>query len=141
MGLVMALTESGMITLLKDLNWQDPAKSVWVVNTSASVWFGLALIVQGLLTGSDRADILESGTWWDAAVLTAFHSVTMFSGYWLRYYAIPRLSTVSFAILSYAGLLASYMFGLVIVGERPGWMSVVGAAIIVGSGLALRFVK
>jgi len=65
----------------------------------------------------------------------------MFSGYWLRYYAIPRLSTVSFAILSYAGLLASYMFGLVIVGERPGWMSVVGAAIIVGSGLALRFVK
>jgi len=141
MGLVMALTESGMITLLKDLNWRDPAKSVWVVNTSASVWFGLALIVQGLLTGSDRADILESGTWWDAAVLTAFHSVTMFSGYWLRYYAIPRLSTVSFAILSYAGLLASYMFGLVIVGERPGWMSVVGAAIIVGSGLALRFVK
>ena len=138
MGLIMALTESGMHTILKGLNWLDPAKSVWVVNASASVWLGIALFIQELFYNGKHDPVSEKGTWWDAVLLTAFHGVTLFSGYWLRYYAVPRLSTVTYSILSYAGLLASYLFGLFFLGERPGWMSIAGACVILGSGLALQ---
>ena len=137
MGLLMALTESGMFVLLKGLGWMDPAKSVWVVNAGAAAWFGLALFVQEILKdGTSEAHM--TGTWWDAAALTAFHGISHFSGYWLRFYAVPRLSTVTYSILSYAGLLAAYLFGLVFVKETPGWMSVIGAAVIVGSGIILH---
>jgi drug/metabolite transporter (DMT)-like permease len=44
-------------------------------------------------------------------------------------------------MLSYSGLLATYVFGVVFLGEVPGWQSVVGALIIVCSGLALQFEK
>jgi drug/metabolite transporter (DMT)-like permease len=138
MGIVMALTESGMHTILKELNWMDAAKSVWVVNASASVWFGGALFLQELFFGGSRDPVSEKGTWWDAVLLTLFHGVSLFSGYWLRYYAVPRLPTVTYSILSYAGLLASYLFGYFFLGEHPGWLSLVGAAIIIGSGLALQ---
>jgi len=142
MGLLMALSESSMVVILKMLGWRDPAKSVFVVNSSSSVLLAFFLIAKELMDNSAGAttSIIKTGaTLWDAIGLTAFHSITMFSGYWLRFYAVPRLSTVTYAILSYAGLIASYLFGIVFLKEVPGWISVGGAALIVLSGLALQF--
>jgi drug/metabolite transporter (DMT)-like permease len=142
MGLLMALSESSMVVLLKILGWRDPAKSVFVVNSSSSVLLALFLIAKELVDHSAGATmtIIKSGaTWWDAIGITAFHSITLFSGYWLRYYAVPRLSTVTYAILSYAGLIASYLFGIMFLKEVPGWISVAGAVLIVLSGMALQF--
>lgn len=140
MGLVMALTEAGMHAILKGLDWRDPAKSVWVVNSSASAWmFGILGLQEIFYDGKGGFSLQMGGTWWDALLLTAFHSVTLFSGYWLRFFAVPRLSSVTYSILSYAGLLASYVFGLLFLKEQPGWLSIIGAVIIVGSGLALQF--
>jgi len=133
-GLVMALTESGMYVLLKALGWRDPAKSVWVVSTSASLWLGAILGLQYLLVGGLPA---MNGSFDDMTLLTLFHGFTLFSGYWLRFFAVPRLSTVTYSILSYAGLLASYIFGFLFLKEHPGWISVVGAAVIVACGLAV----
>lgn len=142
MGLLMAVSESTMVVLLKLIGWRDPAKSVFVVNASASVWLGALLLISELfgstlgIFGSHAAK--WNGTWGDAALLTLFHSMTLFGGYWLRYYAVPRLSTVTYAMLSYAGLIASYLFGILFVKETPGWISVVGAALILVSGLCLQ---
>ena len=139
MGLIMAMTESGMHTTLKGLGWRDPAKSVWVVNSAAAVWLAGALGLQSLLDGRHTGPVgITSGSWGDAAALTAFHAVTMFSGYWLRFFAIPRLSTVTYSILSYAGLISAYLFGLVFLGERPGWVSLGGAVLILISGILLQ---
>lgn len=136
MGLIMALTESVMHTILKRLNWLDPAKSVWVVNGGAAAWLAVATAANWVLDGGAKG--LDTGaTWLDAVWLSLFHGVSMFSGYWLRFFAVPRLSTVAYSMLSYAGLLASYLFGLVFLGERPGWMSLVGALFILGSGVGL----
>jgi drug/metabolite transporter (DMT)-like permease len=139
MGLVMAITESGMYTILRHLGWRDPAKSVYVVNAAASGWLGAVLGIQKLFF-SDGAPIigLQSGTWFDALWLTAFHSLSMFGGYWLRFFATPRLPTVTYSILSYAGLLASYLFGLFFLKERPGWLSITGAALILAAGVLLQ---
>jgi drug/metabolite transporter (DMT)-like permease len=138
MAVLMALSEAGMHTVLKSVGWLDPAKSVWVVNTSASLFLAAFTGISGIFGSAERPK--NSATFGDAAALTAFHSFSLFSGYWLRFYAVPRLSTVSYSILSYAGLLASYLFGLVFLGEKPGWMSLVGAAFIVAGGLLLQTV-
>ena len=136
MALLMALTESGMHTILRAMKWADPAKAVWIVNTSASLWLGGAMAVQQLVFGVEQQ--AWTGTWWDQLLLTGFNSLSIFTGYWLRYYAVPRLSSSVYSMLSYAGLLASYLFGLAFLGEVPGWQSVLGALIIVGAGLALQ---
>jgi drug/metabolite transporter (DMT)-like permease len=140
MGLLMAITESAMHTILKGLRWMDAAKSVWVVNSSASVWLGLAMVIQWFLGDGKVAATQISGaaTWLDAFWLTAFHAITMFSGYWLRFFAVPRLTTVSYSMLSYAGLIASYLFGLLFLNERPGWVSLLGALLIVVGGAIIQ---
>jgi drug/metabolite transporter (DMT)-like permease len=136
-GLFMAFTESGMYVLLKGLGWRDPAKSVFVVSTSASIWLGAIIGLQHILFGNvpEFKGTIDDITW-----LSMFHAVSLFSGYWLRFFAVPRLSTVTYSILSYAGLLAAYIFGIVFLKETPGWLSIVGATIIVASGLAIQMV-
>jgi drug/metabolite transporter (DMT)-like permease len=139
MGLVMALTESAMHTLLRGIGWRDPAKSVWVVNGSASAWLAAALGIDWLSDGNiGGGHMSTAASWLDAFWLTVFHGVSMFSGYWLRFFAVPRLSVVTYSILSYAGLLASYLFGMLFLGERPGWLSLLGATLIVASGVLLQ---
>jgi drug/metabolite transporter (DMT)-like permease len=137
MGLLMALTESGMHTIMRSLGWRDPAKGVWVLSTSATGWLAALTGIQKVVD-PDHSHFSGAGTWMDAFWLTVFHSVTMFSGYWLRFFAIPRLSVVTYSILSYAGLLAAYLFGLLFLGERPGWISLLGAVLILGAGAALQ---
>jgi drug/metabolite transporter (DMT)-like permease len=132
-GLFMAFTESGMYTLLKMLGWRDPAKSVWVVSSSATVWLTAIAGLQHYFFGGLPE---MKGSLKDITALTLFHGFSLFSGYWLRFFAVPRLSTVTYSILSYAGLLASYIFGIVFLKEYPGWISILGATIIVGCGLA-----
>lgn len=142
MGLMMALTESGMNTLLRWVGWRDPAKSVLVVNAGAGAWLSGFLGLQALLGNTDAGIVgLRSGTWLDAVWLTAFHGITMFSGYWLRFYAVPRLPVVLYSILSYAGLIAAYLFGLAFLGERPGWMSLLGAILILVSGVLITMAE
>lgn len=138
MGLIMALTESVMHALLRHIGWRDAAKSVWVVNGSAGAWLGAAQLVQSFFNGGVRMVGLKSGTVSDAISLTAFHGISMFSGYWLRFFAVPRLSVVTYSILSYAGLLAAYLFGFLFMGERPGWLSLLGMALILVSGLMIQ---
>jgi drug/metabolite transporter (DMT)-like permease len=139
MGLVMALTESAMHTLLRGVGWRDPAKSVWVVNGSASAWLAAALGIDWISDGNIGGGHLSTAaTWLDAFWLTMFHGISMFSGYWLRFFAVPRLSVVTYSILSYAGLLASYLFGMFFLGERPGWVSLIGAGLIIISGVLLQ---
>jgi drug/metabolite transporter (DMT)-like permease len=136
MGLTAALTEASMTVMLHGLGWMDAAKSVWVVNGSASLWLASVLGITAL-TGTVAGPHV-TGDITDAAWLTVFHSLSTFAGYWLRFFAIPRLSSVSFAFLSYTGLLASYVLGWWFLREQPGWMSLLGAACILVSGVLLQ---
>jgi len=137
MALVAALTESGMYTVLRALDWKDAAKSVWVTNGGASALLAVILGGQWLFTGGTVGPELK-GSVSDAVWLTAFHSFAMFSGYWLRFFAIPRLPTVLYSILNYAGLLAAYIYGLTFLGERPSWLSLLGASLILAAGMLLQ---
>jgi drug/metabolite transporter (DMT)-like permease len=136
MALIAAITESGMHVVLKHLGWRDPAKSVWVVSSSASLWLFAYVFIH---TWFDHLPYPEVyGSFKDTVWLTAFHGLSTFAGYYLRFYAVPRISTVLYSILSYSGLLASYLFGLWFLGERPGIVSILGACLILVSGLLLQ---
>jgi len=137
MALVAALTESGMYTMLKALDWKDAAKSVWVTNGGAAALLAVIMGGQWLMTGGTGGPTLQ-GSVSDAVWLTAFHSIAMFSGYWLRFFAIPRLPTVLYSILNYAGLLAAYLYGLAFLGETPSLLSLLGAGLILAAGVLLQ---
>ena len=129
-----AVTEAGMHVILKHLGWIDAGKSVWVVSGFSSAWLLGFLILQGLF-GFAYPPI--QGSLADIGYLTLFHGLSTFAGYYLRFFAVPRLSTVTYSLLSYSGLLASYIFGLLFLGERPGIVSLAGGLLILASGVYL----
>jgi drug/metabolite transporter (DMT)-like permease len=135
---IAAITEAGMHGLLKRLGWRDAGKSVWVVSGGAAMWLLMSIGFSGVLNGGLP---VATGSWGDMAVLSLFHGFSTFAGYYLRFFAIPRLSTVLYSILSYSGLFASYLFGLWFLGERPSVVSVAGAFLILVSGVLLTLSK
>jgi drug/metabolite transporter (DMT)-like permease len=134
-ALLAAFTEAVMQALLKHLNWRDAGKSVWVVSGGASLWLLVFLGLHGLLTGLPYPRV--RGTINDFAQLSFFNGIVTFLGYYLRFYAVPRLSVVTYSILSYSGIFATYIFGLLFLGEKPSFMSILGCALIIISGFML----
>ena len=67
-----------------------------------------------------------------------FNVLIGFTGYAMRFAAIPHVSTLIFSVLSFIGIVASYVFGYLFEGEKPTTMAMVGAgAIILASGVLL----
>jgi S-adenosylmethionine uptake transporter len=135
-AVIAAFTEASMHVILKYLGWRDAGKSVWVVSGSASIWLFTALGIYSMFSGLPYPKL--KGNIQDIAYLTGFHGFSTFAGYFLRFFAIPRLSTITYAILSYSGLIAAYIFGLLFLGETPGIISLVGALLILVSGVFLN---
>jgi len=139
MAVIASLTEATMHVILRYLGWRDAGKSVWVVGGFASIWLLLALGVYSMFSGLSYPKI--QGSLQDAGFLTGFHGLSTFAGYYLRFFAVPRLSTVTYAILSYSGLIASYIYGIAFLGEKPGFISMVGSLLILISGVILSLPK
>jgi drug/metabolite transporter (DMT)-like permease len=131
---VAAITEASMHGVLKRLAWKDAGKSVWVVSAGAALWLLVSVGFSGIFSGI-LPDFMGTPT--DVAKLTIFHGLTTFIGYYLRFYAVPRLSTVTYSVLSYSGIFASYLFGLWFLGEKPSAISLLGALLILVSGIFL----
>ena len=82
------------------------------IDTRASVWFPMIL----------------------------FNTLIGFVGYCLRFYAIPRLPTVVFSLLSFIGVLASFIWGFLFVKEIPTTQALLGATLITSAVGASRFI-
>lgn len=67
-----------------------------------------------------------------------FNTLVGFVGYCLRFYAIPRLPTLVFSLLSLIGVIASFVWGYVFVGEKPTTLTGIGAALISGAAAFAR---
>ena len=130
-----AITEAMMHVILKRLGWTDPGKSVWVVSSSAGLWLLAALGLYSIGSGDPYPKV--TGSVKDFWYLTGFHGFSTFAGYYLRFFAVPRLSTITYSVLSFSGLLASYVYGVLFLGEVPGLVSLLGAALILYSGVYL----
>lgn len=66
-----------------------------------------------------------------------FNVFVGFTGYAMRFAAIPMVSTLIFSTLNFVGVVAAYLFGYAFQGEKPSWMAVGGAAAIIVANTAL----
>ena len=67
------------------------------------------------------------------ARMVSFNTLIGFLGYCLRFYAIPRLPTVVFSLLSFVGIVASFGWGYLFVHETPTWLTLLGGGLIGGA--------
>lgn len=132
-ALAAALTESAMYFGVRTAAQPDPYYATLELYPGAL--FGL-LGLLGLRHVQGRATQVDARpSVWGPMVL--FNSLIGFAGYALRFWAIPRVSTATFGLLSFVGVVASFLFGWLFAGEKPTMMAAVGAGLIsVASGFA-----
>lgn len=95
---------------------------------------GLLVLLIYSLFNKPQLDTRRS-TW---LPMIGFNALLGFTGYLLRFYSIPKLPTLLFAALSYVGIIAAYIWGIIFIGEKPTLKGVVGGSMIATAIAILR---
>jgi drug/metabolite transporter (DMT)-like permease len=128
-ALLSALTETLIFLLAKSDSESSPYLTILKLYPAALV--GLLGYVG--FTGTSVQTSLKN---WIPLIL--FNVFIGFLGYSLRFWSIPRLPTDVFSILTFIGVAAGYMWGLLYSKEIPTMGALGGAALITGSLGVLR---
>ena len=128
-ALLSALTETLIFLLAKSDSESSPYLTILKLYPAALV--GLLGYVG--FTGTPVQTSLKN---WIPLIL--FNVFIGFLGYSLRFWSIPRLPTDVFSILTFIGVAAGYMWGLLYSKEVPTMGALGGAALITGSLGVLR---
>jgi len=120
-GLLAALTETAIYFAVRTAARPSPFYAVLELYPAALLF----LIPLGL-AWKPSVD-LRPEVW---ARLLSFNTLIGFLGYCLRFYAIPRVPTLVFSVLSFVGVLASFGWGYLFVNEVPSWTSLLGGLCI-----------
>lgn len=142
-ALVAALTETGIY-----LWFRSRAGTAGAAGESDAPWTGMAQMygssgvlwaVAAAVLGSLGA--LAANTWHmtarSAATIAGFNTFVGFVGYALRFYLIPKVSTVAFSAMSFFGVLAAYGLDWLFTGTLPTAAQALGAAAIVAANTVL----
>lgn len=138
MALLAALTETGIYLWFKVRNANDDdqpwTKMIQMYGGSGVLW-ALGVLAASLvgLVATNAFRISGGGL----ASILGFNAVVGFLGYALRFYLIPKVSTVVFSALSFFGVIAAYGMGWVFSGEVPTLIQAAGAAAIIAANAAL----
>jgi drug/metabolite transporter (DMT)-like permease len=150
LGLGSAFTESLIFLLVKSPESPSPFLSMLqLYPLAAAVIFGYGLwtnsysdstrdVHDNHIYSSNSTDAQKestAGNTWIPLIL--FNACIGFVGYALRFYAIPKLSTAVFSILSVIGVVAAYVFQLMFTPEKINGLAALGSMLIAGAaGLA-----
>jgi drug/metabolite transporter (DMT)-like permease len=96
---------------------------------------GLFILLIYSFFNSKQIDVKRS-TW---LPLIAFNALLGFSGYILRFFSIPKLPTIVFSILSFVGVIAAYVWGVLFAGEKPNLGALSGGVMIATAIGFLRY--
>ena len=129
-GLGAALTESLMYFVVRTKS-PNPFYSILQLYPG-----GLVPLVAGIFL--EKAPISLEGSVWLPLVL--FNAFVGFIGYSLRFYAVPKVKTIVFSLLSFFGVLASFGWGYLFAQETASSSALFGALLIAGAGGATKFV-
>ena len=103
-------------------------KMIQLYGSSGVLWIVLALVLSSLgYLATKTFDLSSTGF----AAILMFNAVVGFGGYALRFYMIPKVSTVVFSALSFLGVIAAYLFGWLGANEVPNLVQLAGAAAII----------
>ena len=137
MALVAALTETGIYLWFKarkDDSHQPWTKMVQMFGSSSVLWgFGVAVAAALGVIAKNAFRISGGGL----ASILGFNALVGFVGYSLRFYLIPKVSTVVFSALSFFGVIAAYGMGWIFSNEVPSVIQAMGAAAIIIANAAL----
>jgi drug/metabolite transporter (DMT)-like permease len=130
-GLLAAFSETLMFLVIRDTKTTNPIDSMLQLYPGAFILFGLYVLL------GQRTIDTNPVNW---AKLGLFNLIIGFGGYTLRAYSINKVSTVVFSLLSFVGVLSSYAFGKLFVGETSSWKTYLGAFLIACSAAGITFV-
>jgi drug/metabolite transporter (DMT)-like permease len=69
--------------------------------------------------------------------ILAFNSLIGFIGYAMRFYIIPKVSTVVFSALSFFGIISAYVFDWIFTNQKPNMLQIAGAVAIIVANAVL----
>lgn len=133
MGILAALTETFIFVFIRS-NKDAQQSPYYTVNHLYPA--GLA----GLLAYSMKhIDIVDTNpmNW---AKLLGFNALLGFTGYLSRFYAIPRIPTIVFSLLSFIGVSFGYLWGILFTNDKITMRGLIGSGLIAGSIGILRYV-
>ena len=138
-ALTAAFTETGIYLWLRQHNTKDDqpwSKMIQLYGSSALLWcIGIAIFAGIGLLHADMFNVSMPGL----LGILAFNSFIGFAGYALRFYIVPKVSTIVFSSLSFVGVFAAYGMGWLVTNETPNLTQALGAlAIIVSNTVLLR---
>ncbi len=132
-ALAAALTESAMYFGVRTAKVPSPYYATLELYPGAL--FGLLAFLGLRKVQGEATQIDTRPSIWGPMLL--FNALIGFVGYALRFWAIPKVATATFGLLSFVGVVASFLFGWWFAGEKPTMMTAAGAALIsLASGMA-----
>ncbi len=120
-GLLAALTESAMYFAVRTADRPSPFYAI------LELYPGALFALLPILWFTKSSIDVRPQVW---ARMLSFNTLVGFLGYTLRFYAIPRVSTIVFSLLSFVGVLASFFWGYLFVNEIPTSLTLVGSLVI-----------
>jgi len=132
MGIMAAITET-MIFIFVRSNKDAQASPFYTVNHLYPA--GLALLTGYAVFNKNIVDT-SSTNWF---MLLAFNALLGFTGYLARFYAIPRIPTIVFSLLSFFGVTFGYLWGILFTKDEPTSRAFIGSGLIVTAIAVLRY--
>lgn len=132
MGILAAVTET-MIFIFVRSNTDAQASPYYTVNHLYPA--GLTILLLYAIFNKNIVD--TSGMHW--AKLLGFNTLLGFTGYISRFYAIPKISTLVFSLLSFFGVAFGYLWGAIFTGDKPTITAIIGGILIASSTAILRY--
>ena len=133
MALLSAMTETMIFLLVKTSKLQNPFVNILQL-------YPIGFLALALYASTEGFQDIK-GSPFQLAQIIAFNVFIGFVGYSLRFYSIPRLSTVIFSILTFIGVAAGYGWGRIFASESPSLTALLGAACITGAVGILQLIK
>jgi len=130
-GIISALSESLIYFMVKS----DIASISPYTQIIKTYLFG-GLLSIGYLIKNIKLINLDINYW---ITLILFNSIIGFLGYVLRFFTIPRLSTLKFNSIIFIGVIFSYIWGYIFSGEQIEKTSIIGTLLILGSIFKINY--
>jgi drug/metabolite transporter (DMT)-like permease len=128
-----ALTETGIFVFVKTYPLESP---FYAIQSLYPAGLG-ALLLANLLNKNQTPTQLDftPSNW---LRLLGFNALLGFTGYTSRFFSMPRLSAAIFSVLSFVGVLASFLWGVLFLGQAPTAGGLLGGIMIAAAIFLLR---
>ena len=131
-ALIAALTEVGIYLWFRwrreKTDTQPWTKMIQMYGSSGILWLvGIAVAAAFGILAKNTLNITPSSL----TNILAFNSLIGFTGYALRFFLIPQVSTIVFSALSFFGIVSAYVFDWIFTSQKPNAIQLAGAIAII----------